>query len=64
MLPAQVTVGGLPATIHYAGAVPFVTSGEFQMNVQVPDGLAAGNHEVVVKFGSYSSPTGVTVAIR
>ena len=58
------TIGGKPATVYYAGGVPLVTSGEFQIYVQVPEGLGAGNQEVIVRFGNYASPGGVTVAIR
>jgi uncharacterized protein (TIGR03437 family) len=64
VLPPHVTIGGKPATVYYAGGVPLVTSGEFQVNVQVPEGLGAGNQEVIVRFGNYASPGGVTVAIR
>jgi uncharacterized protein (TIGR03437 family) len=63
MLPVSVTIGGVPAEVVYAGAVPYVTAGEFQANVVVPPGLEPGDHEVVVKIGTHSSQPGVTVAV-
>jgi uncharacterized protein (TIGR03437 family) len=63
-LPTRATIGGLPAAIAYAGAVPFVVAGEFQMNIIVPNGLLAGDHEVMVWFGEQSSQPGITVRIQ
>lgn len=63
-LPVSVTIGGLPAEVAYAGGVPYVVAGEFQINVVVPGGLAPGDHEVVARFGNYSTQAGVTVRIN
>ncbi|MFN0165890.1 MAG: putative Ig domain-containing protein, partial [Bryobacteraceae bacterium] len=42
-----VTVGGVNATIYYVGLTPGLV-GLFQINVQVPTGLSAGEYDVVV----------------
>jgi uncharacterized protein (TIGR03437 family) len=49
-----VTIGGAPAPVSFSGlASGFV--GLYQVNAQVPTGLAAGNQPVIVKVGSASS---------
>jgi uncharacterized protein (TIGR03437 family) len=63
-LPVQVTIGGLTAPVHYAGAAPGAVAGLMQINVSVPDGAASGNQPVVVRVGDNSSQAGLTVAIR
>jgi uncharacterized protein (TIGR03437 family) len=63
-LPSRATIGGLPAQILYAGAVPYVVAGEFQMNVVVPAGLLPGDHEVMVWFGGQGSQSGITVRVQ
>lgn len=57
-----VTIGGLPATVLFSGLAPgFV--GEYQVNVQVPSGIAAGSAvPVVLTIGGVSSNT-VTMAV-
>jgi len=62
-LPVTVTMGGKPATATYAGGAPGIIAGVWQVNVEVPSGLAAGNAPVQVSVGGVSSPTGVTVAV-
>jgi uncharacterized protein (TIGR03437 family) len=50
-----VTIGGQPATVLFSGLVPGVV-GEYQLNVTVPAGIAAGNQPIVVSIGGQSSP--------
>lgn len=60
-----VTIGGLPTDpLLYYGAVPFQVAGLFQINAKVPSGLAAGNHEVIVSFGSAKTQQRFTVAVK
>jgi uncharacterized protein (TIGR03437 family) len=52
--PVAVTVGGIGAGITFAG-VPSGLVGVMQINYQVPGGLSAGVHPVVVTIGGASS---------
>jgi len=63
-LPVTVTVAGQGASIAYAGAVPGVTAGVFQVNAVIPNSVPSGNQPVVVSFGSFKSQTGLTVAVQ
>jgi uncharacterized protein (TIGR03437 family) len=58
-----VTVGGLPAKVVFSGLAPG-TVGEYQVNVQVPAGVAAGDAvPVVLTIGGVQSNE-VTIALR
>jgi len=58
----EVTIGGRSAAVSYSGAAPgFV--GVYQVNVQVPSGLAAGTQEVILTMNGVRSNT-VTIALR
>lgn len=46
----SVTIGGLGADLIYGGGAPGLLGGVYQVNVRVPEGLAAGDHEVVVRM--------------
>jgi uncharacterized protein (TIGR03437 family) len=50
----SVTVGGIPVTIQFEG-IPSGLVGVLQINYQVPSGLTAGIHPVVVTIGGASS---------
>jgi len=53
-LPATVTIGGTPAHVDYAGLSPnFV--GLYQINAQVPSGLAPGNQAVIITMNGIQS---------
>lgn len=61
--PVTVTIGGQPATVAFAGLVaPFARL--YQVNVQVPAGLAAGDHSVAIHTGGVSSPAGVLLTVQ
>jgi uncharacterized protein (TIGR03437 family) len=61
----SVDIGGLPASITYAGAAPGVIPGVFQINAQIPDGVQPGNQVPVhVVIGGKSSQDGLTIAVR
>jgi uncharacterized protein (TIGR03437 family) len=51
--PCTVTVGGLNAPVAYCGLSQFPA--EYQINITVPSGLAAGNQPVVLTTGGASS---------
>lgn len=61
--PVKVTIGGLDATVLYAGAAPSLVAGVFQINATLPAGVT-GNVPVVVSFGSASTQAGLTVAVK
>ena len=63
-LPVTLTVGGLPAEVQFAGAAPEF-AGLLQINARVPSALAStGDVPVVLRIGTASSQTGVTLAVR
>ena len=64
VLPVSATVGGIPATVQYAGGVPGQVSGLLQVNVQVPNGVQPGGYTpVVVRVGDAVSGPGVWIAV-
>jgi uncharacterized protein (TIGR03437 family) len=62
-LAVTVTIGGQAAYVSYSGGAPGTIAGVWQLNVEVPSGLAAGSVPVQVTVGGVSSPAGVTVAV-
>ncbi len=64
--PVSITIDGQAATeILYAGAVPGVVAGVFQINVRVPVAITtAGDKKVLVTIGSGNSQDNLTVAIQ
>jgi uncharacterized protein (TIGR03437 family) len=59
----SVTIGSEPAKVLYAGVSPGF-AGLYQVNLTVPDGLAAGNQSIVININGVASPTGAYVAIQ
>ncbi|MGD0778292.1 MAG: hypothetical protein ABSC05_36380 [Candidatus Solibacter sp.] len=60
----NVTIGGLPANVNFAGGAPGSVAGVFQVNAQIPSGIAAGSAvPVVVQVGTSNSQPGVTIAV-
>ncbi|SRR5579871_150745 len=60
--PVTATVGGQPAQVQFAGLAPTFV-GLYQVNVQIPSGLAAGPAPLVVNVGGAASNT-VTLVLR
>jgi len=58
--PVQVTIGGVTATVVYAG---LVESGLYQINVTVPN-LPNGDAAVIATIGGVPSQTGVSVTVQ
>ena len=56
----QITIGGVPATVQYAG---LVAAGEYQFNVVVPT-LSDGDQPIVATIGGSTSQTGVSVPVK
>jgi len=64
-LTVTATIGGLPATVTYAGGAPLELAGLLQVNVTIPSGVATGaSVPIVITVGTASSQTGVTIAIK
>jgi uncharacterized protein (TIGR03437 family) len=60
-----VTIGGLPATIVYAGPAPGQVAGMLQIDIIVPAAAAVSAFDLVeLTVGNYSSPSGVTIAVQ
>jgi uncharacterized protein (TIGR03437 family) len=63
-LPVTATVGGVPATVYYAGIAPGLVQGAMQVNVQVPmEVTPAFAVPLVITVGGAVSNT-VTISIR
>jgi uncharacterized protein (TIGR03437 family) len=62
----SVTIGGLPATLSYAGGVPTAVAGLMQINAQIPKGVTPGGYvPVVVTIGDSSTIDGaVWIAVE
>jgi uncharacterized protein (TIGR03437 family) len=59
------TIGGVPATVEFAGEAPGLVTGVFQINVLIPANVTPGNSvPVVVSIGGISSPLGTTIAVQ
>jgi uncharacterized protein (TIGR03437 family) len=65
VLPVTVTVGGMPATVQYAGGVPGQIAGLMQINVQIPSGVQPGGYvPLILKVGEASTtPDAVWIAV-
>jgi uncharacterized protein (TIGR03437 family) len=57
----SVTVGGLAASVLYAGVSP-TYAGLYQLNIQVPS-VAPGNQPIAVSVNNVSSPEGAYLAV-
>lgn len=61
--PVTATVGGLPATVEFAGAAPGLVTGVIQINLR-PDPSVRGIVPVEISIAGITSPLGPTVAIQ
>ncbi len=63
--PVTVTIGGVAATVSYAGWVADSLAGLYQVNAVVPATVTVGNAlPVVVTVGGKTSQAGVTMAVQ
>jgi uncharacterized protein (TIGR03437 family) len=61
LLPVSITIGGVPATVQYAGGVPGQIAGLMQINIQIPGGVQPGGYvPVVLKVGDASTAPDAT----
>jgi uncharacterized protein (TIGR03437 family) len=59
-----VTIGGQPALVTYAGAAPFLPSGVWQINAQIPAAAGTGSAAVTVSIGGIGAARQVTLAVK
>ncbi len=64
LFDVKATVGGQPATVQFAGGAPGIVAGVMQVNIVIPNGVAAGNAPVVVAVGGANTQSGVTIAVQ
>ena len=65
LLPISVWIGGMNASVLYAGAAPGGVAGLLQVNCIVPLTAPTGlSVPIVLVVGTASSQAGVTIAIR
>jgi uncharacterized protein (TIGR03437 family) len=62
-LPVSATVGGVPATVYYAGVAPGLVEGAMQVNVQISSVTPDPSVPVAITVDTTTSNT-VTLAIR
>lgn len=63
VLPVSVTIGGEAAPVMNYGVTPGQPAGYFQITVQIPSDLGAGDQPVVLTVGAASSQQNVTIAL-
>jgi uncharacterized protein (TIGR03437 family) len=63
--PVSVEIGGLPASVEYAGAAPGNIPGLFQINARISKDVTPGDRVPLrVKVGNATSQEGVTLTVR
>jgi uncharacterized protein (TIGR03437 family) len=64
VLAVQATVGGLPATVVYAGAAPGEVAGLMQVDLLIPSGVQPGSQvPLFIQVGTALSSPGVSIAV-
>jgi uncharacterized protein (TIGR03437 family) len=67
--PVLATVGGIPATVYYAGSAPGLVYGVMQVNVEIPATAPSGAQALLIGMGAAGTipvvtQAGVTVAVQ
>jgi uncharacterized protein (TIGR03437 family) len=62
--PVRAFIGGVECAVQYAGSAPGAVSGAMQINILVGENVPTGTPAITFSVGSFTSPPGVTVAIR
>jgi uncharacterized protein (TIGR03437 family) len=60
--PCSVTIGGQQVTPGFCGMPQGLAV--YQVNIQVPTGISAGNQPVTITVGGKTSPTGVIIPVQ
>jgi uncharacterized protein (TIGR03437 family) len=62
--PVSLTIGGIPATIIYAGTAPTAVEGVFQVNATIPAGVTPGSSvPILLTVGGVASQKTATIAV-
>jgi uncharacterized protein (TIGR03437 family) len=65
LLLVTVSIGGVGASVQYAGSAPDEVAGLLQVNAVVPQGAGPGSAvPVVLSIGGIASQAGVTIAVK
>jgi uncharacterized protein (TIGR03437 family) len=65
LLPVTANIGGIEATVQYAGSAPDEVAGLLQVNAVVPLGAGPGSAApVTLSVGGIASQAGVTIAVK
>jgi uncharacterized protein (TIGR03437 family) len=62
--PVTVTIGGIAATVSYAGSAPGLVEGVLQINAVIPASISAGSQPILVTVGGNTSQNGVTIPVQ
>lgn len=60
----NVTIGGIAATVSYAGSAPGLVEGVLQINAIVPSTISAGTQPILVTVGTNTSQNGVSIPVQ
>ena len=64
LLLVNVTVGGIPSTVEYAGTAPGQVAGLMLLTVQIPNGVQPGGYvPVILQIGGRTSSPAVWIAV-
>jgi uncharacterized protein (TIGR03437 family) len=63
-LTATATVGGVPATVTYAGTAPGFVGGVNQMNILLSPNTPSGDQPLVITMGGQSSSATATISVQ
>jgi uncharacterized protein (TIGR03437 family) len=64
-LPVRAEIGGIPATVSFAGSAPSLIKGVLQLNVRVPENASIGDAvSLDVWIGGMRAQEGVTIAVQ
>jgi uncharacterized protein (TIGR03437 family) len=61
--PVTVTIGGIAGLVTFAGLTPNL-AGLYQINVEVPKGVAPGEAEVLITVAGQTSPSGIVMSVK
>jgi uncharacterized protein (TIGR03437 family) len=67
LAPVTATVGGIPATVNYAGSAPGIIYGVMQVNVVIPANAPTGALPITITLGNgttFVTQSGVTVSVQ